>query len=39
MADRRGRNAYRTVYINDNLARKPENYAQAAPVQIGRAHV
>ena len=33
MADRRGRNAYRTVYINDNLARKPENYAQAAPVR------
>lgn len=33
MADRRGRNAYRTVYINDNLARKPEAYVQAAPVR------
>ena len=36
MADNRKRNAYRTVYINDNLARKPEAYIQAAPVRPER---
>ncbi len=36
MTERRDRNAYRTVYINDNLARKQEAYVQAAPARRER---